>query len=70
LIHPHAGYSDGITLGASPNQSRIIFNEGGLYFLSFTAQIYSTSGSQVNFRFWPRLNDVDVPMGTTIGQPA
>jgi hypothetical protein len=63
---PAVGYSDGITLGASPNQSRIIFNEGGLYLLSFTAQIYSTSGSQVNFRFWPRLNGVDVPTGTTL----
>lgn len=64
---PAAGYSDGITLGTAPNQSRIIFNEGGLYFLSFTAQIYSTSASQVNFRFWPRLNGVDVPTGTTLG---
>ena len=64
---PATGYSDGITLGASPNQSRVIFNEGGLYLLSFTAQIYSTSASQVNFRFWPRVNGVDVPTGTTLG---
>ena len=60
---PAAGYADGITLGASPNQSRIIFEEGGLYYLTFTAQVYSTSGSKVDFWFWPRLNGVDVPAG-------
>lgn len=60
---PAAGYADGITLGASPNQSRIIFEEGGLYYLTFTAQIYSTSGSKRMFWFWPRLNGVDVPAG-------
>lgn len=62
---PMAGFADGITLGASPNQSRIIFEEGGTYFLNFTAQIFSTSASQVDFWFWPRLNGVDVPTGTT-----
>jgi hypothetical protein len=62
---PAAGYADGITLGASPNQSRIIFEEGGLYYLTFTAQVYSTSGSKLTFWFWPRLNGVDVPSGAT-----
>jgi hypothetical protein len=62
---PAAGYSDGITLGASPNQSRIIFEEGGVYYLTFTAQIISASGSQIDFWFWPRINGVDVPMGAT-----
>jgi hypothetical protein len=62
---PTAGYSDGITLGASPNQSRIIFEEGGVYYLTFTAQILSSSGSQIDFWFWPRINGVDVPMGAT-----
>ena len=56
---------DGISLGASPNQSRIIFEEGGLYYLNFTAQIYSTSGSQVDFWFWPRINGTDIPSGAT-----
>ena len=64
---PAAGYADGITLGASPNQSRIIFEEGGLYYLSFTAQIYSTNSSQSDFYFWPRLNGVDVASGATLG---
>lgn len=62
---PAAGYADGITLGASPNQSRIIFEEGGVYYLTFTAQIYSTNSSSVTFSFWPRLNGVDVPSGAT-----
>jgi hypothetical protein len=62
---PAAGYSDGITLGASPNQSRIIFEEGGVYYLTFTAQIISASGSKIDFWFWPRINGVDVPMGAT-----
>jgi len=64
---PAAGYADGISLGASPNQSRIIFAEGGLYYLTFTAQIFSTNASQSDFYFWPRLNGVDVPSGTTLG---
>jgi hypothetical protein len=62
---PAAGYSDGITLGASPNQSRVIFEESGVYYLTFTAQIISASGSQIDFWFWPRINGVDVPMGAT-----
>lgn len=62
---PMAGFSDGITLGASPNQSRIIFEEGGVYFLNFTAQVLSASASQIDFWFWPRINGVDVPSGAT-----
>jgi hypothetical protein len=62
---PATGYADGISLGASPNQSRIIFEEGGLYYLTFTAQIFSTKGSKLAFWFWPRLNGVDVPSGST-----
>lgn len=62
---PPAGYAEGISLGASPNQSRIIFAEGGLYYLTFTAQIYSTSGSKLTFWFWPKINGTDVPEGAT-----
>lgn len=60
---PGTGDANGIARGASPNESRIIFEEGGLYYLSFTAQIYSTSSSQVDFYFWPRINGNDVPLG-------
>lgn len=56
--------AQGITLTGSP-LTEITFVEGGLYSLGFTAQIDSTSGSQVDFRFWPRINTVDVT-GSTI----
>jgi hypothetical protein len=56
--------TEGITLTGSP-LTEITFVEGGLYKLAFTAQIASSSGSTVNFRFWPRLNTVDVT-GSTI----
>ena len=56
--------TDGITLTGSP-LTEITFEEGGLYSLSFSAQISSTSGSTVLFRFWPRINGVD-GTGSTI----
>jgi len=56
--------SSGITLTGSP-LTDITFIEGGLYEIAFTAQIASTSSSAVNFRFWPRINSVDVA-GSTI----
>lgn len=56
--------SQGITLTGSP-LTEITFVEAGLYSLAFTAQISSTSGSAVNFRFWPRVNGTNVT-GSTI----
>ena len=56
--------AQGITLTGSP-LTEITFVEGGLYSIAFTAQIASTSSSTVNFRFWPRVNAVDVA-GSTI----
>jgi hypothetical protein len=56
--------SEGITLTGSP-LTEITFLEGGLYEVAFTAQINSSSGSAVNFRFWPRLNGTNVA-GSTI----
>lgn len=56
--------ASGITLTGSP-ATDITFSEGGLYSLAFAAQISSTSASQIDFRFWPRINDVDVG-GSTI----
>ena len=56
--------AQGITLTGSP-LTEITFVEGGLYEIAFTAQISSTSSSQVNFRFWPRKNGTDVT-GSTI----
>ena len=54
----------GITLTGSP-LTDITFAEGGLYLVAFTAQCSSTSGSTVNFRFWPRINGADAT-GSTI----
>ena len=56
--------AQGITVTGSP-ATEITFAEGGLYEIAFTAQISSTSASQVNFRFWPRKNGTDVA-GSTI----
>jgi len=56
--------SEGITLTGSP-LTEITFLEGGLYEVAFTAQINSSSGSAVNFRFWPRVNGTNVA-GSTI----
>jgi len=54
--------ADGITNGTPA--SRIVFEEAGEYMISFSAQISSTSGSTVNFWFWPRVNGVDVAGST------
>jgi hypothetical protein len=56
--------AQGITLTGSP-LTEITFVEGGLYEVAFTAQISSSSGSAVNFRFWPRVNGSDIA-GSTI----
>lgn len=49
---------NGISLGTPA--SRIVFEEGGQFVLSFSAQINSSSSSTVDFYFWPRVNGVDV----------
>jgi len=54
--------ADGITNGTPA--SRLVFEEAGQYMISFSAQISSTSGSTVNFWFWPRVNGVDVAGST------
>ena len=48
------------------NTTRIVFGDGGLYRVSFTAQIASSSGSTVNFRFWPRVNGTNVGGSTMV----
>ena len=54
--------ADGITNGTPA--SRLVFAEAGQYMVSFSAQIASTSGSTVNFWFWPRVNGTDVAGST------
>jgi hypothetical protein len=57
-----ASTADGITNGTPA--SRLVFAEAGQYMVSFSAQIASTSGSTVNFWFWPRVNGTDVTGST------
>ena len=40
--------------------SRLVISEGGQFFVSFNAQIASSSGSTLTFWFWFRINGVDV----------
>ena len=54
--------ADGIANGTPA--SRIVFDEAGQYMISFSAQIASSSGSTVNFWFWPRVNGSDVTGST------
>lgn len=55
--------SNGISIGTP--SSRIVFEEGGEFLVSFSAQIESTSGTTVNFWFWALINGSD-PDGRTI----
>ena len=54
--------ADGVSNGTPA--SRLVFAEAGQYMISFSAQIASTSGSTVNFWFWPRVNGTDVTGST------
>lgn len=55
----------GITKSGT-NPTRIVFAEGGLYRIAFTAQITSSSGSAVELRFWPRVNGTNVAGSTMV----
>lgn len=48
------------------NTTRIVFGDGGLYRISFTAQISSSSASTVEFRFWPRVNGNNISGSTMV----
>lgn len=48
----------GITNGTPA--SRLVISEGGQFFISFNAQLASSSGSTLTFWFWFRINGVDV----------
>ena len=64
ITYDDPGFSDGVSRDGT-NPERIVFEEGGIYLLSFTAQITSTSGSTVTFRFWPAINGANLA-GSTI----
>lgn len=48
------------------NPTRIVFGDGGLYRVSFTAQIKSSTSSALEFRFWPRVNGNNVGGSTMV----
>ena len=52
---------------ATGNLTRIVFANAGLYRLSFTAQLASSSASSVELRFWPRVNGTNVGGSTMVG---
>ena len=58
LTYDAMSHNHGITLGTPA--SRIVFEEGGQYVFSFSAQVSSTSGSTVHFYFWPSINGTNV----------
>ena len=48
------------------NNERIVFTEAGEYLLTFTAEITSSSASDVKFYFWPAKNGTNISNMTTI----
>jgi len=64
ITYDAPAFADGVSRDGT-NPERIVFEEGGTYLLAFTAQISSTSGSTVTFRFWPRINGTNI-LGSTI----
>lgn len=51
------GFSDRIDFGTP--SSRIVFEDGGIYTLSFSAQLTSLNGTVKTVWFWPRINGTD-----------
>lgn len=51
--------------GLTVTGSQIAFDEPGYYLVSFSAQIFSTSASTVEFSFWPKINGSNLA-GSTI----
>lgn len=58
-------FADNISLDPT-YPTRIVFGDGGLYRISFTAQISSSSASTVEFRFWPKVNGNNVTGSTMV----
>ena len=67
ITYDEPSFADGVSRDDT-NPERIVFEEGGIYLLSFTAQISSTSGSTVMFRFWPAINGATSPGSTIVAK--
>jgi len=48
------------------NPERIVFEEAGEYLINFTAEITSSSGSDVTFYFWPAKNGTNITGSTMV----
>ncbi len=57
--------NDGISLDPADN-TKIVFEEDGIYMLSFAVELLSNSSSAKNGWFWPRINGADVSGSTII----
>lgn len=51
--------------GLTQSGSQIAFDEAGYFLVSFSAQIFSSSSSTVEFAFWPKINGSNLS-GSTI----
>ena len=57
-------FNSGITLDPTDN-TKIVFEEDGVYLLAFAVELLSSSSNAKSGWFWPRINGVDVA-GSTI----
>lgn len=57
-------FNSGIALDPTDN-TKIVFEEDGVYLLAFAVELLSSSSSAKSGWFWPRIDGVDVP-GSTI----
>lgn len=57
--------ADSNNVGLPVSGSQITFSEAGYFLVSFSAQIFSSSASTVEFVFWPKMNGTSLT-GSTI----
>ena len=57
-------FNSGVALDPADN-TKIVFEEDGIYLLSFAVELLSSNSSDKNGWFWPRINGTDVA-GSTI----
>lgn len=58
-------YSHNVSVDGT-DASKIVFDRSGVYELSFTAELVSTSASAKTFYFWPRVNGSDIANSTMV----
>ena len=58
-------YSHNVSIDGT-DTSKIVFDKSGVYELSFTAELVSSSASAKTFYFWPRVNGSDVANSTMV----